>query len=77
MFKILYVMVQDLVKFITIWIVILVMFSCVGILAFGELEQFSNMNKAIQYLISAGLGEFDYEVFELIEENGIRNEALY
>jgi len=35
------------------------------------------MNKAIQYLISAGLGEFDYEVFELIEENGIRNEALY
>ena len=46
MFKIIFSMVQDLVKFLIIWIVILTMFSCVAILAFGELDNFSNMNKA-------------------------------
>lgn len=46
MFRILYSMVQDLIKFIIIWFVIIIMFSCVGILAFGELETFSDLNKA-------------------------------
>ena len=35
MFKILYQMTLDLVKFICIWCIVLVMFSCIGILAFG------------------------------------------
>ena len=76
MFRILYSMVQDLIKFIIIWFVIIIMFSCVGILAFGELETFSDLNKAFQYFISSGLGEFDYGVFELVDENG-RHEYLY
>lgn len=76
MYKILYSMVQDLMKFIVIWFVILVMFSCVAILAFGELEGFTNLNKAFQYFIKAGLGEFEYGIFRLIDENG-NHETLY
>lgn len=77
MFRILYSMVQDLIKFIIIWFVIIIMFSCVGILAFGELETFSDLNKSFQYFISSGLGEFDYAVFELVDEVHGRHEQLY
>jgi hypothetical protein len=40
MFRILQQMILDLTKFLTIWIIVLIMFSCVGILAFGQLENF-------------------------------------
>jgi hypothetical protein len=43
MFKILQQMLADLAKFLCIWAIILVMFVCVGMLAFGQLEDFEYM----------------------------------
>ena len=43
MFKILQQMMVDLAKFLCIWAIILVMFVCVGMLAFGQLEDFKEM----------------------------------
>ena len=43
MFKILQQMLTDLSKFLAIWAIILVMFTCVGMLAFGQLDDFKVM----------------------------------
>jgi hypothetical protein len=40
LFKMMEHMIVDLSKFMVIWLVIIIMFACVGILMFGELEAF-------------------------------------
>jgi hypothetical protein len=42
-------MLIDLGKFLTIWVIVLTMFSCVGILAFGQLENFQELETVFIY----------------------------
>ena len=63
MFKILQQMMVDLAKFLCIWAIILVMFVCVGMLAFGQLDNFKNMMDILIYFVESALGDWDMEVY--------------
>jgi hypothetical protein len=70
MFKILQQMMVDLAKFLCIWAIILIMFVCVGMLAFGQLEDFKNMTDILIYFVEAALGEWDMDVFNGTNHDG-------
>ena len=55
---------MDLGKFLTIWIIVLIMFSCVAILAFGQLENFQDIETVFIYFFESSLGQWDMTVFE-------------
>lgn len=57
-------MLIDLGKFLTIWVIVLIMFSCVGILAFGQLENFQDLETVFIYFFESSLGQWDMQVFE-------------
>ena len=63
-------MIIDVFKFLVIWVIVLIMFTCVGILAFGQLENFQTFEQVIVYFFESSLGAWDMEVFhneEVIE----------
>lgn len=64
MFKILYQMTKDLVKFLVIWIVIMITFSCVAILAFAQVPTFRSLETSFIYFLISSLGAFDLTVFD-------------
>jgi hypothetical protein len=42
MFKVLQNMIVDLAQFLILWFIELIMFACVALMIFGQLEKFSN-----------------------------------
>lgn len=64
MFKIMYQMVIELVKFIIIWVMVLLTFSCCSLLVFGQAksEVFSNFQNTIIYYFESSLGNFDFKL---------------
>ena len=67
-------MLIDLGKFLTIWVIVLIMFSCVGILAFGQLENFQELETVFIYFFESSLGQWDMTVYE--NENEVEGEDL-
>ena len=54
----------DLGLFMAIWTLILVMFTCVALITFGELEKYESLwNVTLIYLESA-LGSWDFTVYD-------------
>ena len=47
MFKVLTNMTIDLVTFLVLWVIDLIMFACVGLMIFGQLDKFSNFLEII------------------------------
>ena len=65
MYKILYQMIFDLLKFLFIWAIVVVMFSCLTVLGFANIESFRTFPKTLVYFIQAALGNYDLKVFEV------------
>ena len=63
MYKILYQMVFDLLKFLFIWAIVIVMFSCLTVLGFANIAAFRTFPETLVYFIQAALGNYDLETF--------------
>ena len=70
MFKILQQMLTDLIKFLAIWTMILVMFVCVAMLAFGQQDAFKVMEQIFFYYIEAALGEWELSAYAATNKLG-------
>ena len=64
MLRILQQMMTDLAKFMSIWLILLMMFVCVAMLAFGQLETFKSMDNIIFMLTESAFGNWDLAVYE-------------
>jgi len=56
MYKMMQNMMEKLSIFLVIWVVILMMFTCVAILCFGELEFFGNIFNVFVGMYESALG---------------------
>lgn len=63
MFKMLLNMAYDLVIFMFLWVVILLTFTCVSNLIFGDLPSFQNFFSSLQIFFEAALGSWDANVY--------------
>ena len=63
-------MFYDLVKFIVIWGMILLTFSCVSTLIFGSLHTFSKLDSTILYYFQASLGDWEVSAYERLDKEG-------
>ena len=61
-------MFSDIIIFIVIWLIVLVMFTAVGILGFQEVEEIKTFENGFIFWIKAALGDWDIEVFNVYEE---------
>lgn len=57
-------MLVDLSKFLIIWVIVLIMFSCIAMLAFGELVDFKTLDEIIVFFVESALGDWDMVVYE-------------
>jgi uncharacterized membrane protein (DUF373 family) len=62
-FKMIEQMTKDLGKFMVIWMTIILMFGCVGLLMFGELEAFQSLFPTLIMLFESSLGEWNMEIY--------------
>jgi len=60
----LFIMMGDVIKFILLFLVILVGFAVVMVAFFPDSEQFQSFSVALTYLFSSGLASFDYGWFD-------------
>ena len=77
MFKMLINMMLDLLQFMVLWIVILLTFTCVSCLIFGQLESFQNFIEVLQIFFDASLGAWSDSVFVGKDINGDDLTYLY
>ena len=64
MFKIMVEMMYELVKFLIIWVMILLTFACVSTLVFGNLDNFTDIQSAFVYYFFSSLGSFDVGAYD-------------
>ena len=63
-------MIIDLGKFLVIWSVILIMFTCVALLAFGELHDFYTFEQTLIFFLESALGNWDMDVYAGTNDHG-------
>lgn len=63
MFKIMYKMAVDLIKFLVVWVMVLLLFSCVSLLIFGQADGFKDFFQVVVFYFQASLGEFEKEAY--------------
>jgi hypothetical protein len=63
LFKMMEHMIADLSKFMIIWLIIIIMFACVGILMFGELKAFESIYPTLIMLFEASLGSWSMDIY--------------
>eukprot|EP00347_Sterkiella_histriomuscorum_P007752 403347692 len=64
--KIVINMMQDILEFFVIWSINLVFFSCVGMLLFGELDQYNSIYDTLVMFIQSALGAWDLTIYDNI-----------
>ena len=64
MLRIVIVMVSDVLKFLAIWIVILVCLASVSNLLFGDITGYAKFFQTLQLMFGTGLGNYDLGAFE-------------
>jgi len=64
LFKMMQEMVIDLLKFMSIWMLIITMFTCVGALTFGELKTFHGLYDVSLIYFESALGSWDFTVYD-------------
>ena len=57
-------MVSDIFVFLILFALSLLMFACVGIVLFPDVEKFSSLYNSVVYLFQASLGEYDFTIFD-------------
>ena len=63
MFKILVNMTLDLIKFMVLWIIELVMFSCMALMIFSQLEKFNDFWSILIMYFEASLGSWNLKYY--------------
>jgi len=77
MFKTLQNMTIDLIQFMIIWLVVLIMFTCVSILIFGQLDSFQNFIDILVMYFEASLGNWNMNVYSGTDFDGNPLTTLY
>ena len=62
-------MTSRLLKFVVIWWLVILCFTCVGMLLFPYTKKFDTSNHAIYYMLCASIGNWDATVFDLGNQN--------
>lgn len=62
-------MFADIKTFIVIWVIVLVMFTAVGILGFQEVVAIKTFGDGFIFWIQAALGDWDISVFDVYDES--------
>lgn len=62
--KIIQVMVLNMIKFLFVWVLVIITFGCVGLLIFRHNVSFSLVTSTFYFLICAALGNWDSSVFD-------------
>jgi hypothetical protein len=57
-------MTESLLQFLILWSLILLFFTCVGMLLFYEVDFFKEITGAFEYLIYSALGSWDIGIFQ-------------
>lgn len=74
MIKIIVVMLKELTIFLVLWLIQLFIFTCIGILVFGELPEYYDFLQALIWLFESSMGEWQslapYENLSLGKEVG-------
>jgi len=70
MFKIIQEMIIDLGKFMSIWFVVMLTFTSISILCFGQLSKFTTYKSAFIYFFEVALGQWDFSNFKGNDLNG-------
>jgi len=68
MVKILLSMLMDISIFLFLYVFLFVIFASTGQLLFQELKQFSNIGQSSKTLFAASLGDFDYDLFDNLQD---------
>ena len=63
LYKCMAVMLEDLLKFLIIWAMFILMFVCMAILAFSNIEKFQSFEDTFIFFVEAALGKYDLDVF--------------
>ncbi len=69
-------MMIELFKFLFIWIIVIFIFTCVSILIFNQLDNFSSIFPVIEYWFYAALGNWDNNAFNQPSDDGSSNVLL-
>ena len=57
-------MISDIFSFLVLFFLILLLFSCVGLILFDQIPQFGNFTDTIILLFSMSLGDFSFDTME-------------
>ena len=69
-------MVIDLGKFMGIWILIIITFSSVGTLLFGELKKFHDPFNVLVIYFESAIGNWDLDIYRQVNVEGVHNYTL-
>lgn len=64
MIKAIEAMITDLLQFMSIWVLIIMAFTCVSMLLFGKLTNFQTLGGTFVYWFQSALGAWNFGVFE-------------
>lgn len=64
MFKIISIMIKDLLQFFVIWTIVILMFTCVAMLAFGELEAFQSFFDVFLIYFESCVGSWNLKIYQ-------------
>ena len=65
--KIIYENMLDVLKFFTMWALLITMFSCVGFLIFSELTGYQNLFDVFVMFIESSIGSWNLSVYDKID----------
>ena len=77
MFKTLLMMTLDLSKFMILWFCVILMFSCVALLIFSELDSFNDLLSIFVIYFEAALGNWNLKIYKLPPGGGLYSDGPY
>ena len=60
-------MIKDLLQFFVIWTIVILMFTCVAMLAFGELEAFQSFFDVFLIYFESCVGSWNLKIYQTPE----------
>ena len=57
-------MMKDLMIFFVLFVIELIAFACVGILSFGNLKEYTDLNTTLVMFFESSLGNWDFSIYE-------------
>lgn len=70
-------MIFDMLIFFGIFTIQIVTFASVGILLFGEVDNFNNLESACLYIFTSSMGSFDFTIYDNMSESRYKVAILF